>query len=447
MKDINELTEACLDRMLVSRTSLVRTVPFFTILASKLKPVANITWCKTLAVDGKHLFFNPIYVMGYRECLTAEELANTIVELEKAFPDATQEQRDAMLDGLTDKNLTFAICHEILHCAYDHFGRKGMRDHSMFNRAADYAINQILIRSKIGEIHPTWLYDRQFDFMAAEEIYEILKHEQQDEQDCDGDGNGQPGGSGDGQGQKQKRAKSHRGTTLDHHETPEGTPEEREERMRNFRSSVISAAQASGTPDELAEFVASLVKPKIDWRSKLHRTLRSHLKSDLTYMNPSRRSWGFGGSYIGNPVYPGYKPDDTIDIAVALDASGSISEEMLRDFLSEVVGMTKQFQQFKIRLMTFDTSVYTVRDYQTGEEKKILEYPIHGGGGTDFMAVYEHMKADNYKPKQLVMFTDGMPYAEWGDPDYCKALFVVHTYDVTAPFGDTVHYTYEGDDE
>lgn len=448
-ENMESLQNECLERMLISRTSLVKNFPFFTILASKLKPVANTSWCKTLAVDGKHLFYNPIYVMGYSKLLTPTKLQEVLDDLRQNLPDHTEEQIQGILGGLTDNNLTFAICHEILHCAYDHFGRLGMRDPSIWNQAADYAINQILVRSKIGQIHETWLLDPAFENMAAEEIYEFLKEERKKQQQGQNSSGDDSNGGGSGQGQA-KRQKSHRGGSQDYHGgNPSATKEQQEENMKNFRSSVVSAAQSKGTPSEIAEFVTELVTPKIDWRSKLHRSMRSLMRSDLTYMNPSRRSWiggALSGSFYGQPVFPGYKPDETIDICIALDASGSISEEMLRDFLSEVIGITKQFQQFKIRILTFDTSVYTVRDYTTGEERKILEYPIHGGGGTDFMCVYEHMKAENYRPKQMVMFTDGMPCGQWGDPDYCKALFVVHTYKVEAPFGDTVHYDYIHDD-
>lgn len=414
MKEYSEVVKECLDRLVLARTRLVMTTPFFAILASKLAPVANNTWCKTLAVDGKHLFYNPYYVMGFENY--APELVDEYKEgLRVTFPDITDEQIDENIKGLSDNNLIFAICHEILHCAYDHFMRKGMRDPQKFNIAADYAINQILVREKIGEIKKSWLYDRIYDFKTAEEIYALL-----DNNDSGGDGDTQDQHGGD---------------------PAAGEDEVRNKRMADFQSSIMNAARAGGTPAEIARMVAEIMSPTIDWRSKLQRTLRSYMKSDLTYMNPSRRSWGFGGSYLGNPIFPGYKPDEDIDICVALDASGSISETMLRDFLSEVVGITRQFKQFKIRILTFDTAVYQVHDYKTGEEHKIFEYPIHGGGGTLFEAVWEHMKADKYKPKQLVMFTDGMPCYTWGDPDYCNTLFVVHSNPgIEAPFGATVHY-------
>lgn len=454
-----EVMKECQDRLVLARTSLMLTFPFFGVLASRLRPVPNNTWCRTMAVDGKHLFYNVEFVMGIQDPNKRDAYVEAIKE---KLPDATEEQIKEMTEGLTDENLIAVICHEILHCAYDHFLRRGMRDPQRYNRAADYAINQILVRDKIGKIQNGWLFDKKFDGMTAEEIYVILEEEDrkngegQEGQEGEGEGQGQGGGKGQGKsrgtlGDIQKG--SGRGSTIDQHDVPQeadgGESEDKKrEYMDDFKSAMMNAARAGGTPAEIARMINSFKAPKIDWRSKLQRTLRSWLKSDATYQSPSRRSWsqGFGsrGSFIGSPIFPGMKPDEDIDIAIALDASGSISEEMLRDFIGEVIGITKQFKQFKIRIMTFDTQVYTVMDYKTGEEKKILEYPVYGGGGTDFEAVWVHMKHDDYKPKQLIMFTDGEPWQSWGDPNYCKTLFVIHSNpNKVAPFGETVHYEYD----
>lgn len=448
-----QLQKECQDRLVLARTSLMLTFPFFGVLASRLRPVANNTWCSTMAVDGKHLFYNVEFVMGIQDPTKKAAYEERIRE---KHPEVTEEQMKEMTEGLTDENLIAVICHEILHCAYDHFLRRGMRDPQRYNRAADFAINQILVRDKIGKIQNGWLFDKKYDGMTAEEIYLLLEEEEKGEGEDEGD----QGGNGGGEGQGKSRGTlgdiqngKGKGTTIDQHDVPQegqdgSTEEQRRGYMDDFKTAMMNAARAGGTPAEIARMINNFKEPKIDWRSKLQRTLRSWLKSDATYQSPSRRSWsqGFGssGSFIGSPIFPGMKPDDDIDIAIALDASGSISEEMLRDFIGEVIGITKQFKQFKIRIMTFDTQVYTVMDYKTGEEKKILEYPVYGGGGTDFEAVWVHMKHDDYKPKQLIMFTDGEPWQSWGDPNYCKTLFVIHSNpNKVAPFGETVHYEYE----
>lgn len=456
-----EVAKECINRMILARTSLMLGHPFFGVLASRLRPTPNNTWCRTMAVDGKHLFYNVEFVMGIQDESKREEYEE---KLRAAIPDITDAQIAEATNGLTDQNLIAVICHEILHCAYDHFLRRGNRDPKAWNVAADYAINQMLVRDKIGQICDNWLYDKKFDGMTAEEIYaKLLEEAQQQQGEGEGDGDGEGDDEGQGQGGGGQGKGEFRGTfgggTVDQHDIPEegqpkdadGNPidgDKRREYMEDFKTAMMNAARAGSAPAEIQRMIKDFQEPKIDWRSKLARTLRSWMKSDSSFMTPNRRSWssGFGstGSFYGCPIFPGLKPDEDIDIAIALDASGSISTEMLKDFIGEVIGITKQFKQYKIRIMTFDTQVYTVKDYKTGDEKKILEYPVHGGGGTDFKAVWDHMKQDDYKPKQLIMFTDGEPWDSWGDPDYCKTLFVIHSNPKKeSPFGETVHYEWE----
>lgn len=431
----------CYDRIIVARTTMVMTCPFFGVLAAQLKLVENNTWCRTLAVDGKHLYYNAEFITGIENPALRQEYED---KLRDAIDSISEEQIKNSLDGLTQKNLVAALCHEILHCAYNHFLRKGTRDRSKWNRAADYAINQIINRDKqLGEIQSTWLYDPKYEGMAAEEIYNILVEEE-------GDGGG-GGGSGQSKGGTldqhdiPQQSESDESDDEDYDDLPDFTEEELESFMESFKDAMINAAMAKGAPPEIRAMIDEFKEPKIDWRSKLNRTIRSLIKNDTSYMMPSRRSWANGVGF-GYPIFPGLKPDQDIDICVALDASGSISTEMLRDFLSEVYGITKQFSQFKIKVLTFDTSVYEVHDYTNGQEEQILSYPVKGGGGTLFTAVWDYMKEQNYCPKQLVMFTDGEPWGSWGDPDYCDTLFIVHSNPrKNSPFGVTVHYEYEPD--
>lgn len=442
----DEKAQDCLDRIIVARTTMIMACPFFGVLAAQLEPVANNTWCRTLAVDGKHLYYNIEFITGIEDPSRRQEYEDMLRE---SIDDLTAEQINDALNGLSQQNLIAAVCHEILHCAYNHFLRKGTRDANMWNKAADYAINQIIKRDKaLGEIRNSWLFDPEFDKMPAEEIYNILMERKEQEESGKG-GKGTGGGTLDQHNIPQEGESSDgdsedgEGSDDDYDDLPNFSQEELEEFMESFKDAMINAAMAQGAPPEIRAMVQEFKEPKIDWRTKLNRTLRSLIKNDVTYMMPNRRSWANGIGF-GMPIFPGMKPDEDIDICIALDASGSIRSEWLKDFLSEVYGMTKQFSQFKIRVLTFDTSIYEVHDYQTGQEQQILEYPVRGGGGTLFTAVWDFMKAEEYCPKQLVMFTDGEPWGSWGDPNYCDTMFVIHSNPkVEAPFGVTVHYELE----
>jgi predicted metal-dependent peptidase len=114
---------------------------------------------------------------------------------------------------------------------------------------------------------------------------------------------------------------------------------------------------------------------------------------------------------------------------------------MLRDILSEVKGIMQSFDDFKLRVWSFDTEVYGMETFTPDNIDDIDYYDVQGGGGTTFEANWEFMKENEIAPKFFVMFTDGYPGDGWGDEDYCETLFVIHgTTSIEAPFGQTAYY-------
>lgn len=440
----------CRERMSNLRSALIIQYPFFGIIACKLKLVEDNIHCPTLATDGKHMFYNVGYVMGVAD----EDKEEYVTKFKEAFPDATDAQIEESTKGLTDKETTFGIVHEIMHCMFEHFIRRNAREPKKWNRAADYAINQIILREMgpgvNGKKHladirkgpdgkPVWLFDTKYDSMTAEEIYRLLEDTPEDEQGGasqdvhPGPGQGGQGGQGgDGDGEDRGSVGDLFGHTTD---------AEMSDDIKGFREIVRSAAQAaSNVPGDLQRMLDDVATPRIDWKTKIRRTLQSYLKRDMAFYRPSRRSWNYGC------ILPGFLPEETIDICIALDMSGSITDSMAKEMLGEVLGMTRQFTQFRIKLLCFDTQVYNPEDFDETTIEKLLKYRVKGGGGTDFDAVWNFMKEENYKPKQLIMFTDLYPWNSWGDPDYCETLFVGHgTTSIVPPFGQVCYYEFQNE--
>lgn len=424
------LSDECYERIVVARTSLITNFAFFGIIAAKLQPVEDNTYCKTLATDGKHLFYNVDFVMGVDTSKKPRE--EYMKELREAFPNATQEQLDEACDGLNPAELRGAIVHEIMHCMMEHFIRRNHRNPQKWNRAADYAINQIIKREGIGAIRKSWLFDPKYDGMTAEEIYPLLEDNDGDGDSMDHHWDGESGGQGSEGGEGDGEDRGSVGELFGH-----ASEDAIKENFEDFKQTVQAAAEASAVPEGLKRFIDSLDEPKIDWRTRIKRSLQSWMKQDMSFQRPNRKSWMLGC------VMPGFMPQEDIDICVALDMSGSISEAMARDMLGEVYGMMKQFNCFKIHLICFDTRVYSPADFDESNVEKIFEYQIKGGGGTDFGAVWDYMKEEDYRPKQLLFFTDGYPCGTWGDPDYVDTLFIIHGNDtIVAPFGETLYYEF-----
>jgi predicted metal-dependent peptidase len=406
-------TDPKLDRevremLITARVGLLLKASFFGNLATRLKLVNADEWCSTAATDGRNFYYNSRFIKMLRP-----------------------------------KEIEFLFGHEVLHCVYDHFGRRGERDHQLFNIANDYCVNADLIKHRVGEKITTvpCLHDPKYDGMSSEEIYDLLyeKAEKIDigkllDQMIDEhlDGEGDPDGD-DGEGNDKDGEGKGR---------PKLTAEERQQIKDEIKEAMLAAAAtvdgAGNLPAGVKRLIQELTEPQMNWRELLRMQLESTIKSDYTWMRASRKGWHM------DAVMPGMKVDPMIDIAVALDASGSISETMLKDFLGEIQGIMDSFPAYKIHVFTFDTEAYNPAQYDSDNLDDICDYEVKGGGGTDFDAIYNYLKAEEIEPKRLVVFTDGYPFGSWGDENYADTVWILHgTTTIEPPWGQYAYYDEE----
>ena len=385
-------TDAKLDReiretLITARIGLLLKQPFFGNMATRLKLVNADVWCATAATDGRNFYYNSRFIKMLRP-----------------------------------KEVEFLFGHEVLHCVYDHFGRRGDRDHQLFNIANDYCVNADLIKHKVGEKITTvpCLHDPKFDGMSSEEVYDILYEkadkidigkllDQMIDEHLDGDDEGGGGDNGTEEGTGKR---------------PSMSAEERQRVRDEIKEAMIAAAHAcenaGNIPAGVRRMIQSITSPQMNWREMLRMQLQSVIKSDYTFARMNRKGWHLDARL------PGMKNTDAIDIAVAIDMSGSIGEKQGRDFLGEIYGIMESFDSYRIHVYCFDTEVYNPQDYTSENLESIEEYDLKGGGGTDFDCIFEHLKEENIEPKRLVVFTDGYPFGSWGDANYCDTLWIIH---------------------
>ena len=195
---------------------------------------------------------------------------------------------------------------------------------------------------------------------------------------------------------------------------------------------------AGNLPAGVKRLIKDLTEPQMNWRELLRMQLESTIKSDFTWMRASRKGWHM------DAVMPGMKLDPMIDIAIALDASGSISETMLKEFMSEIQGIMDSFPAYKIHVITFDTRAYNPAQYDSDNLDDICDYEVKGGGGTDFDCIFKYLKDNEIEPKRLVVFTDGYPCGSWGDENYADTVWILHgTTTIVPPWGQHAYYDEE----
>jgi len=176
----------------------------------------------------------------------------------------------------------------------------------------------------------------------------------------------------------------------------------------------------------------------MDWREILQTNLKSILKGDFTWQRCSRKSQS-SGIYL-----PSMKEEGRVSVAIGIDSSGSISDEMIRDFLGEVKGIMEEFTDFEVRLWCSDTKVYNEQIYTPDNLSDIDEYEVKGRGGNDFNCNWDYMKENNIVPEKFIHFTDGYDCGlGFGDPIYCDTVYVIHSNpqrNIVSPFGMTCYY-------
>lgn len=388
------LDRAVREKLITARVGLLLQKSFFGNLATRLTLTNADEWCPTAATDGRRFYYNSRFI-----------------------------------DKLRPREVEFLFGHEVLHCVYDHFGRRGDRDPQLWNIADDYCVNADLIKHRVGEKITTvpCLHDAKYDGMCAEQVYDILYEnaekidigsliEQMLDEHMEGDAEGKG--------------------------APKLSEAEKQAIRDEIREAMMAAASAEihagNIPAGVKRIIQDITEPKMNWRELLRQQLESTVKSDFTWMRASRRGWHM------DAVMPGMKNDEMIDIAVSIDASGSMSNTMLKDILSEVAGVMEQFQSYRIHVLSFDTSVYNPQQFDSDNLDSIAEYEISGGGGTDFDCVFDYFKENDINPLRHIMFTDGYPGGSWGDEAFCDTVFIMHgTTTIEPPFGQWAYYEKE----
>jgi predicted metal-dependent peptidase len=405
MAQINQITFANdpATKLAAARTRLILDKPCLGALVLRLPMIEAGPWCRTTATDMKSFYYNPAYI-----------------------------------DKLSLSQVEFVLAHEALHCALTHFMRRGHRIQRKWDLACDFAINPILMNDGL-QPPPEAVVLNQFENMSAEEIYPCLDDSLDNEtldqhlydnnaeggqggqsnepppEDSPQDNQGQSGGGAQSQNQDKQEGGSKAkpqpqqgesgakgGEIREEDAMPVPlTAQEREELAQKWQQYLASAAQQAQQAGKLGGAMARMVDawlaPKLPWRTLLAHYFFDQARNDYNYMRPSRRE--------GDMILPSLKSSQC-DLIVAIDTSGSIGEEELSEFLSEINAI-KGALPVRITLLACDAKLAEDGPwvFEPWEEFR-LPRAFQGGGGTDFAPVFEWVEDQNLRPDALVYFTD-----------------------------------------
>jgi predicted metal-dependent peptidase len=332
----------------------------------------------------------------------------------QAHPTAATDGKDVFFNEKWIRSLSPAqqdgvFLHEVLHAALMHVLRRRERDPELWNVAADIVVNGMIAAQGVFELPKGGLREPKLEHLSVEEVYELLLKEAKPRKcsmlDLVGDG------KEDSLSQGQKAA-------LESH-------------WRNAmqQATVVARTVNQGTlPTGFDRELGLVTSPQLDWRSYLWRYL---------VQTPTDFS-GFDRRFIGRGLYLETLQGESVQVYVAVDTSGSIDQEQLRLFLSEVCGILNSYPHLICELYYVDAEAYG--PYELNPDSALPK--PQGGGGTDFTPFFEKVldRWDRQSQAVCVYLTDGYGSFPETEPEL-PTLWVVAPGGLALkqfPFGESV---------
>lgn len=395
------MTDAPARKLAAARARLALERPFLGALVLHLPPVASAR-LRSVATDARAFRYNPAYVAA-----------------------------------LSFAETQFVLAHEALHCALGHLHRGRHRLRRRWDRACDYAVNQLLADD--GMTPPAGaLLDPAYRGMSAEEIYAVL----------DDAGAGEPLDEhwfgappmAFAAALRASRSDEPASAVMDeafveaHRDGLDelGTRAAMSDALARawqdrLAAAALEAAAAGRLGPAFGDAVDRLAQPRLPWRALLARFLMTRARDDYSFQRPGRRE--------GEALLPGLR-STAVDLVLALDTSGSISREDFRAFVGEIDALKGQIHA-RVTLLACDAALAPGAPWRFESWERIeLPAGLAGGGGTRFTPVFDWAEAQGLRPDALVYFTDAQGEFPDSAPGY-PVLWLVKG-NATVPWGERV---------
>ena len=327
---------------------------------------------------------------------------------------------------LTESERTGLLLHLTLHSALLHPHRLASRDPGIWNVAADIVVNNIIVEA--GDFTPpkNTAIEPKYRDLSVEQVYEALlalfkdhlalqtaalklpkENEQQNPDFSDQQsGSAEPTTSQRRQVIEQLYAcqKDLVGrSTQDQSGRPQ-KPAHTFEKSAQYWQGALRRAEAAARlnsqsqgniPAGLHLEIGQMMSPIMDWRSLLWQFV---VRTPDDYGGYDRR-------FVHQGLYLDHLESERLNVLVAIDTSGSISEEELTHFMSELLSIANAYHFIVIELYYVDADIYG--PYELSEQ--LDEMMPRGGGGTNFDVFYEKVVNNKHQSELdlVVYFTDG----------------------------------------
>lgn len=346
--------------LLKAKSRLTLKHPYFGMLASRLKHESSET-IRGYASNGVRFLYNPEF-----------------------------------LSRRTVEEVMFILTNCVMHHILAHQQRRLNRRGSLWQLATDYAINNMLHNNGL-HIPPGANFNEAYEGMYAEEIYDLIKEEYFGDIDDAYDESSRPNENLlPGTTEDQASEEDHSFSNLENIEDDLDAQTESEWQYAASISQEL-AQRKSAMPSGLDRLAKKVKANNIDWRFELYNAINRHMRNNYAFMPPNKK-------HIHRGFILPSLTSDTLSLCVAIDTSGSINDELLGIFMEEFKTIMQNFPAVQIELIIADAKVHGHYTFQGGEK---LDFPIKGGGGTDYRPVFNYIDSQLPMTTMLLYFTDG----------------------------------------
>ena len=355
-------------------------------------------------------------------------------------PDGNVFWNKEFMERMSNEETQALIVHEISHVALRHCDRIKSRDKEMWNVAVDLITNSMLVENKFS-LPKGGLIPRNdcFEFRGqeieniskktAEQIYDELVQRQKQKgkgkgKQGQGKGQGEPeyqfdehisevqkenkdiedikGKSPDGGGNGENTINGNPDSEKNSDDFSKNEEEDLEEKWGRILSEAATRAKQSGEglTEGIERQIGKLLSPKQNWRSILQREIRQECPVDYSWATPSRRSHEYG-------IYLPSMKKESINLAIAIDSSGSVDSEELNRFLSTTYDIIQSFQNVNMTVIICDDHIQSVHEFTNANLMDIKKIKVRGEGNTDFQPPIDFVAKKKLDTKLLIYLTDG----------------------------------------
>ncbi len=298
----------------------------------------------------------------------------------------------------TEEHFSGVLLHEVLHMALNHVDRTNDLDDLMTaNIAADIVVNGIIKDNKIS-LPKEAIYDDDLKHLGVREIYSILKDKQSKDENYLKDKYGEE--------DVNECLRKEKQTGNSDRESKEAN-KEKWKNIINKAKTIAKMKQAGVKGSGMARVFKELLEPTINWKDALYK-----------YITQSRADFeGYDRRFVHDGMYIDDVGGNKVHVAAFVDTSGSVDEELLRNFLSELFFAINSTRGTTGYLYYFDTELYPQGNI---EDLNGVPKPV-GLGGTSFVPIMKELNkisSENSHTNTVgIIYTDGFAPMTWEEPE------------------------------